>query len=83
MRKSTFTAALVLLAVIAWFGLQGSPPQAADNKPVQKLEYRRVTWGFENDKTMSDMGAQGWEICGVVPNAKVSETVVMFKRAMQ
>jgi hypothetical protein len=40
MRKSTVGIALLLLAVIAWFGFQGNPPRAADAaKPaVQKLE---------------------------------------------
>jgi hypothetical protein len=85
MRNSTFAVVLILLAVIAWFGLQGSPPRAAAvaNPATQNFEYRRVTWGFENDSTLNALGAQGWEMCGVIPHEKDSETVVMFKRPKQ
>ena len=85
MRKSTFAVALILLAVIAWFGLQGRPPNAAvaANPATQNFEYRKVTWGSENESTLSALGAQGWDMCGVIPNPIVHETVVMFKRAKQ
>ena len=85
MRRSTFAVALVLLAVFAWFGLQGNPPHSAvaANPATQNFEYQRVTWGAENDSTLNGLGAQGWEMCGVIPNANVHETVVMFKRPKQ
>ena len=86
MRKSTVAVALVFLAVVVWFGLQGSPPRAAEAKPaVQKLEYRIVNWGLISaGKTLSDLGDQGWEICGVVPDTRAtSDAAVIFKRSKQ
>jgi hypothetical protein len=85
MRKSAFSAALVLLAVIAWFGLQGSPPRAADSaKPaVQKFEYKTVDWGSAQ-YGLNQYGAEGWELCGVVPDrsATINSTVIL-KRPKQ
>jgi hypothetical protein len=84
MRNSTFTVALVLLAVIAWFGLQGNSPRAAVAPAgVQKFEYKKVVWGGENEGTLSGFGAQGWEMCGVVPEQPTANTIVIFKRAKQ
>ena len=85
--NSTFTAALFLLAVVVSFGLQGNPPRAADAaKPAtQKLEYRIVNGGLVTaGKTLSDLGEQGWEVCGVVPGtATESDKEVIFKRPKQ
>ncbi len=87
MRKSTLTVALVLLAVAVWFGLQGNPPRAADApKPaVQKLEYHVVSWSLVNaGVTLKDLGDQGWEMCGVVPeHPSTGDTAVIFKRPKQ
>ena len=80
MRKLMFGVAFSLFVLVAWFG-QNSPPKAADNRAVQQFEYHRIRWGGESDQTMSTLGSQGWEMCGVVPKQPVEETVVIFKRA--
>jgi hypothetical protein len=84
MRKSTFTVALTLLAVFAWFGLQGSPPHAAvPPAGVQKFEYKKTLWSGQSESSLSALGAQGWEMCGVVPEQPTENTVVIFKRPKQ
>jgi hypothetical protein len=96
MRKSTFTFALILLAVVAWFGLQGSPPRAADAvKPVvQKFDYLQRNWldvagrqtpmgsGQGDPRGLNELGDKGWELCGVIGAPPQSVTVV-FKRPKQ
>ena len=85
MRKVTFAVALVLLAVIAWFGLQGSPPRAADAaKPaMQKFEYKNIDWATAQTG-LSNYGVDGWEVCGVVPNpSTVDNSTVILKRPKQ
>ena len=84
MRKSTFAVALVFLAVVVWFGLQGSPPRAAEAKPaVQKLEYRHLSWNATvlEGQTLNELGDQGWEFCGTVRGDNY--TSLIFKRPKQ
>ena len=91
MRKATPGIALLLLTVIAWFGSQGKPPRTADStKPAlqpatQKLEYLRRYWtSFGTDATgLNALGAQGWEVCGVVPGTSSTDREVIFKRPKQ
>ena len=81
MRKSTFVLAVLLLVAIAWIGLQGNAPQAADPPPgVQKFEYKTTVWRGENEATINALGAEGWELCGVVPEQHAADAVVIFKR---
>jgi hypothetical protein len=84
MRKSTFTIALVLLAVAVWFGLHDNSPRAADAaKPAaQKWEYLQRNWEIlANDKNgLNDLGDKGWEMCGISPGRF---TEVIFKRPKQ
>jgi hypothetical protein len=85
MRKSTFVLAVLLLVAIAWIGLQGSSPRAADAaKPVaQKLEYKTIDWGSAQ-YSLNQYGVDGWELCGVVPDrsATINSTVIL-KRPKQ
>jgi hypothetical protein len=84
MRKSTFTVALLLLVVTAWFGVQSNSPRAADAKPApQKLEYRTLSWNAVTlqGQTLNDLGDQGWEMCGDVPGT--AYTTLIFKRPKQ
>jgi hypothetical protein len=83
MRKSTFVLAMLFLIVIAWLGLQGNSPRAADAKPaVQKLEYQKISWSVTSEgDTLNQLGGKGWEICGVVPGP--SYTTLIFKRPKQ
>jgi hypothetical protein len=90
MRKSTFTVALVLLAVLVWFGLQGGQPRAADAaKPAaQKFEYKQDEWShLDGGSTLNVLGDEGWEMCGVIPkrvsSPRPDDAVVIFKRPKQ
>ena len=69
MRKSTFALAMLLLVVIAWLGLQGNSPRAADAKPaVPRWEYQKISWSVTSEgETLNQLGDKGWEMCGVVP----------------
>jgi hypothetical protein len=81
MRNSTFAVAMILLAVVAWFGLQGSPPRAADPPAdVHKFEYKTTIWRGETEATINALGAEGWELCGVVPEQHAAGAIVIFKR---
>ena len=96
MRKSTFGLALSLLVTIAWLGLQGNQPRAADAaKPaVQKWEYYIIEKVFLNSKDKSDfakqgldtlgfdkLGNDGWEICGTpVFGESTQSFTAVFKR---
>ena len=89
MRKSTFAVALVFLAVVVWFGLQGNSPRAADAKPtIRKLEYLRKFW-HDLDATqdgqikgLNELGGKGWEMCGMVPYGP-QDPLVVFKRPQE
>jgi hypothetical protein len=83
MRKSTFALAVLLLVVIAWLGLPGNSPRAADAKPaVQKWEYQKISWSVTSEgETLNQLGDKGWEMCGVVPGP--SYTTLIFKRPKQ
>jgi len=83
MRKSTFAVAVLLLVGIAWLGLQGNSPRAADAKPaVQKWEYQKISWSVTSEgDTLNQLGDKGWEMCGVVPGA--AYTTLIFKRPKQ
>jgi hypothetical protein len=86
MRTLAFVLALPLLVAIAWLGLHGNSPRAAEAaKPaVQKLEYRQVNWNLlQVGATLKDLGAEGWEMCGVIPEEPSADTAVIFKRPKQ
>jgi hypothetical protein len=84
MRKSTFVLAVLLLAAIAWIGLQGNSPRAADAaKPAaQKFEYMQTDWQ-DAEKELNNLGRNGWEVCGVIPNQIQWQSVVIYKRPAQ
>ncbi len=83
MGKSAFAVAMFLLVVIAWLGLQGSSPRAADAKPAaQKWEYQKISWSITSEgETLNQLGDKGWEMRGVVPGA--AYTTLIFKRPKQ
>ena len=83
MRKSTFAVAMLLLVVIAWLGLQGNSPRAADAKRVvPRWEYQKISWSVTSEgDTLNQLGDKGWEMCGVVPGA--AYTTLIFKRPKQ
>jgi hypothetical protein len=84
MRKSTFAIALSFLIAVAWIGLHGESPRAAEAKPaVQKLEYRHLSWNATllEGQTMNELGDQGWEFCGTVRGDNY--TSLIFKRPKQ
>jgi hypothetical protein len=85
MRKSTFVLAVLLLVAIAWIGLQGNSPRAADPpKPArQKFEYKTIDWGTAT-YGLDNYGADGWEVCGVVPDRSATiNSAVILKRPKQ
>lgn len=73
MRRSTFALALSLLTAIAWFGMQGNQPRAAeDAKPaVQKWEYHLEQQNMTNrsltTESLNKLGNDGWELCTATP----------------
>ncbi|HEV3415717.1 MAG TPA: hypothetical protein VG056_02855 [Pirellulales bacterium] len=84
MRKSTFAIALVLFAVVLWFGLEGKPPRAAGTEPTpHRFEYSIGTFGDlteNNRKGLKDLGDNGWEMCGVASSGEPKNALVIFKR---
>jgi hypothetical protein len=90
MRKLTFAAAVLLLAIGAWLGLQGNSPRAADPKPIiHKLEYLRKYW-HDLDATqdgqirgLNELGGKGWEMCGIVRSVDPQDPLVVFKRPQE
>ena len=68
MRKLTFALALSFLVAIAWFGMQGNRPRAAeDAKPaVQKWEYHLDQENVSNRplaaENLNKLGNDGWEL---------------------
>ena len=84
MRQLTFAVALSFLVAVAWIGLHGDPPRAAEAKPsIQKLEYRHISWnatGLEG-QTLNDLGDQGWDLCGTIRSDNY--TTLIFKRPKQ
>ena len=72
MRKSTFALALSFLVAVAWFGLQGNRPRAAeDAKPaVQKWEYHLEQMNVSNRplvaENLNKLGNDGWELATAV-----------------
>ncbi len=90
MRRSTFALALSLLAAMAWFGMQGSQPRAAeDAKPaVQKWEYRLEQMNVSNRplaaENLNKLGNDGWELATAVQlSGGGYETVYTLKRPKQ
>jgi hypothetical protein len=68
----------------AKLGLQGNSPQdAVPPAGAQKFEYKTILWGGGGDISLSALGAQGWEMCGVVPEQPTANTIVIFKRPKQ
>jgi hypothetical protein len=81
MRKSTFALALSFLVAIAWFGLHGSQPRAAEPaQAVQKWEYHNViSTRARGKEDLDKLGSDGWEMCGVLPS-KDGGGDIYFKR---
>lgn len=71
--------AAVLVASLLW-GAFGRSPAVAQFQPPPRWEYCSVTGNPNVVQEYNKLGADGWELCGLVPGYTVHDTIAVFKR---
>jgi hypothetical protein len=92
MRKSTFALVIALMVAVAWLGVQGNQPRAADDikQSGPKWEYRVEELNFSDrggtKSLLNELGNGGWELTTVNTNIGGQSNWIaysIFKRTKQ